>query len=80
MSPDGECRPVASGTQNLSPKFLQPLPEENMIPVRLANYVNQNNIDLVLLAGDLFDSAASYRGRERTVKCVLFLQGFIKGK
>ncbi|MFR7894793.1 MAG: hypothetical protein ACLU38_12725 [Dysosmobacter sp.] len=25
---------------------------------RLANYVNQNNIDLVLLAGDLFDSAA----------------------
>lgn len=30
MSPDGECRPVASGTQNLSPKFLQPLPEENM--------------------------------------------------
>lgn len=30
MSPDGECRPVAFGTQNLSPKFLQPLPEENM--------------------------------------------------
>lgn len=30
MSPDGECRPVASGIQNLSPKFLQSLPEENM--------------------------------------------------
>ncbi len=28
---------------------------------RLANYVNQNGIGLVLLAGDLFDSAAAYR-------------------
>ena len=32
--------------------------ESRELPVRLANYVNQNNIDLVLLAGDLFDSAA----------------------
>lgn len=30
MSPDGEWSPVASGIQNLSPKFLQHLPEENM--------------------------------------------------
>jgi hypothetical protein len=30
MSPDGECRPVASGIHNFSPKFLQSLPEENM--------------------------------------------------
>lgn len=30
MSPDGEWSPVASGTQNLSQKFLQSLPEENM--------------------------------------------------
>lgn len=29
--------------------------------VRLANYVNQNGIDLVLLAGDLFDSARPFR-------------------
>ena len=28
---------------------------------RLSNYVNQNDIDLVLLAGDLFDSASPYR-------------------
>lgn len=39
--------------------------ESRELPVRLANYVNQNNIDLVLLAGDLFDSAASYRGHGR---------------
>ena len=32
---------------------------ENML--RLANYVNQDNIDLVLLAGDLFDSGSMYR-------------------
>ena len=28
---------------------------------RLANYVNQNEIELVLLAGDLFDSSSMYR-------------------
>lgn len=39
--------------------------ESRELPVRLANYVNQNNIDLVLLAGDLFDSAASYRDTAR---------------
>ena len=33
--------------------------ESRELPVRLANYVNQNNIDLVLMAGDLFDSAGT---------------------
>lgn len=36
--------------------------ESRDLPVRLANYVNQNGIELVLLAGDLFDSADAYRG------------------
>ena len=36
--------------------------ESRELPVRLANYVNQNGIDLVLLAGDLFDSAACLPG------------------
>lgn len=35
--------------------------ESRELAVRLANYVNQNGIELVLLAGDLFDSAAIYR-------------------
>ena len=35
--------------------------ESRDLPVRLANYVNQNGIELVLLAGDLFDSADAYR-------------------
>ena len=35
--------------------------ENRRLPERLANYVNQNAIDLVLLAGDLFDGAATYR-------------------
>ena len=35
--------------------------ESRELPQRLANYANQNGIDLVLLAGDLFDSAAAYR-------------------
>ncbi len=35
--------------------------EFRRLPERISNYVNQNHIDLVLLAGDLFDSAAIYR-------------------
>ena len=35
--------------------------ESRELPQRLANYVNQNGIELVLLAGDLFDSASAYR-------------------
>ena len=35
--------------------------ESRELPARLANYANQNGVDLVLLAGDLFDSAAAYR-------------------
>ena len=30
---------------------------------RLANYANAGHVDLVLLAGDLFDSGEIYRGR-----------------
>lgn len=35
--------------------------ESRELPMRLARYVNQNGVELVLLAGDLFDSAAAYR-------------------
>ena len=35
--------------------------ESRELGFRLANYVNQNGIDLVLLAGDLFDSASAFR-------------------
>lgn len=35
--------------------------ESRELPLRLANYVNQHDIDLVLLSGDLFDSANSFR-------------------
>ena len=45
--------------------------ESRELPVRLANYVNQNNIDLVLLAGDLFDSAASYRDTAEELSAAL---------
>lgn len=35
--------------------------ESRELAFRLANYVNSHNIDLVLLAGDLFDSAGAFR-------------------
>lgn len=35
--------------------------EAREVGFRLANYVNQHEIDLVLLAGDLFDSASAFR-------------------
>lgn len=35
--------------------------ESRELPFRLANYVNSHHIDLVLLAGDLFDSAKAFR-------------------
>lgn len=38
---------------------------------RLANYVDQNQIDLVLLAGDLFDSAEIYRETAETLLAAL---------
>ncbi|MEG1989148.1 MAG: metallophosphoesterase [Oscillibacter sp.] len=35
--------------------------ESRELGTRLANYVNQNGIDLVLLSGDLFDSGSAFR-------------------
>lgn len=35
--------------------------ESRKLPLRLTNYVNQHDIDLVLLSGDLFDSTSSFR-------------------
>lgn len=35
--------------------------EMRLLPQRMANYVNQNNVQIVLLAGDLFDGAEVYR-------------------
>ena len=35
--------------------------ESRELPFRLADYVNSHGVQLVLLAGDLFDSAAPYR-------------------
>ena len=35
--------------------------ESRELGFRLANYVNQQGIDLVLLAGDLFDSSSAFR-------------------
>lgn len=35
--------------------------ESRDLGFRLSNYVNQNDIDLVLLAGDLFDSSSAFR-------------------
>ncbi len=35
--------------------------ESRELPLRLANYAARNGVDVVLLAGDLFDSAAAYR-------------------
>ena len=35
--------------------------ESRELLTRLCNYVNQNGVDLVLLAGDLFDSDTTYR-------------------
>lgn len=35
--------------------------ESRELGFRLSNYVNQHNIDLVLLAGDLFDSGSAFR-------------------
>ena len=35
--------------------------ESRELAFRLANYVNQQGIDLVLLAGDLFDSGNAFR-------------------
>lgn len=35
--------------------------ESRELPLRLANYANQHDVDLVLLSGDLFDRRDSYR-------------------
>ena len=45
--------------------------ESRELPVRLANYVNQNGVELVLLAGDLFDSAAAYRDTAERLSAAL---------
>ena len=45
--------------------------ESRDLPVRLANYVNQNGIELVLLAGDLFDSADAYRDTAESLSAAL---------
>ena len=45
--------------------------ESRELPVRLANYANQNGVELVLLAGDLFDSAAAYRDTAERLSAAL---------
>ena len=45
--------------------------ESRELPQRLANYVNQNGIELVLLAGDLFDSASAYRDTAESLSAAL---------
>ena len=45
--------------------------ESRELPRRLANYADQNGIDLVLLAGDLFDSAAAYRDTAESLSAAL---------
>ena len=45
--------------------------ESRELPARLANYVNQNGVELVLLAGDLFDSAAAYRDTAESLSAAL---------
>ena len=35
--------------------------ESRELALRLADYVNEHGVDLVLLAGDLFDSASPFR-------------------
>lgn len=41
--------------------------ESRQLPERLANYVDQQGVDVVLLAGDLFDGAATYRDTVETL-------------
>ena len=45
--------------------------ESRELPQRLANYVNQNDIDLVLLSGDLLDSNAGYRETAQALRDAL---------
>lgn len=45
--------------------------ESRRLPERLANYVNQNGINLVLLAGDLFDGAAVCRDTAEALRDAL---------
>lgn len=45
--------------------------ESRELPMRLVNYVNQNGIELVLLAGDLFDSASAYRDTAESLAAAL---------
>ena len=51
--------------------------ESRMTAQRLANFVNQNEIDVVLLAGDLFDSAEVYR---ETVEQLLDALGSMRAR
>lgn len=45
--------------------------ELRQLPSRLADYVNEQDIHLVLLCGDLFDSAALYRDTAEELTCAL---------
>ena len=45
--------------------------ESRELLARLSNYVNQNGIELVLLAGDLFDSAGAYRDTAESLSAAL---------
>ena len=45
--------------------------ESRELPLRLADYVNQHEIDLVLLAGDLFDSTSSFRDTAEQLSAAL---------
>lgn len=49
--------------------------ESREMPQRLANYVNQNEIDLVLLSGDLLDSNAGYRETGEALRDALASMG-----
>lgn len=51
--------------------------ESRQLLERLANYVNQNGVQLVLLAGDLFDGATTYR---ETVEQLIGALGSMQAK
>ena len=51
--------------------------ESRQMLERLSNYVNQNNIDVALLAGDLFDGAATYR---ETIEALIDALGSMRAR
>ena len=51
--------------------------ESRQLLERLSNYVNQQNVEIVLLAGDLFDSATTYR---ETIEALIDALGGMQAK